>query len=107
VLGLAQAVASGSLDLEALKDPGISTANLRKALLAIKGIGPYAAANLLMLLGHYDDLPVDSWALKVVSYEWFDGQPIGRKEVEAAFEKWSNYKGLAYWMWDWSYYQIL
>jgi 3-methyladenine DNA glycosylase/8-oxoguanine DNA glycosylase len=107
VLGLAQAVASGSLDLEALKDPGLSTADLRKALLAIKGIGPYAAANLLMLLGHYDDLPVDSWALKVVSYEWYDGQPVGRKEVEAAFEKWGAYKGLAYWMWDWSYYQTL
>ena len=107
VLGLAQAVASVSLDLEALKDPRVSTADLRKALLAIKGIGPYAAANLLMLLGHYDDLPVDSWALKVVSYEWYDGQPIGRKEVEAAFEKWGAYKGLAYWIWDWSYYQTL
>lgn len=107
VLGLAQTVALGSVDLEALKDPGMSTAELRKALLAIKGIGPYAAANLLMLLGHYDDLPVDSWALKVVSYEWYDGQPIGRKEVETAFEKWDAYKGLAYWMWDWAYYSAV
>ena len=107
ILELAQVVASGSLDLEALKDPGLGTAELRKRLLAIKGIGPYAAANLLMLLGHYDDLPVDSWALKVVSYEWYDGQPIGRKEVEAAFEKWGAYKGLAYWMWEWTFYQTL
>jgi len=24
-------------------------------------------------------------------------------EVEAAFEQWGAYKGLAYWLWDWSY----
>lgn len=107
VLELAQKVADGSLELEALKDPGLGTVDLRKHLLAIKGIGDYAAANLLMLLGHYDYLPVDTWALKVVSHEWYEGQPVGRKEVEAAFEKWEKYKGLAYWLWDWSYTQSL
>jgi 3-methyladenine DNA glycosylase/8-oxoguanine DNA glycosylase len=107
VLELAQAIVSGQLDLEALKDSGLGTAELRKRLQAIKGIGPYAAANLLMLLGHYDDLPVDTWALKVVSYEWYDGQPIGRKEVEQAFAKWGAYKGLVYWMWDWEYIKTL
>ncbi len=30
-------------------------------LLATKGIGPYAAGNLLKLLGHYDHLSLDSW----------------------------------------------
>lgn len=105
VLELAQKVADGSLELEVLKDSGLGTVELRKRLLAIKGIGDYAAANLLMLLGHYDYLPVDSWALKVVSYEWHAGQPVGRKEVEAAFEKWGAFKGLAYWLWDWSYLQ--
>ena len=28
---------------------------------ATKGIGPYAAGNLLKLLGHYDHLSLDSW----------------------------------------------
>jgi 3-methyladenine DNA glycosylase/8-oxoguanine DNA glycosylase len=107
VLELARSAADGRLDLEALKDPTLSSAELRKALLAIKGIGPYAAANLLMLLGHYDSLPVDSWALKVVSYEWYEGKPIGPKEVNAAFEKWGTYRGLAYWLWDWAYYQTM
>ena len=107
VLELARSVADGSLDLEALKDSGLGTPDLRKRLLSIKGIGDYAAANLLMLLGHYDYLPVDTWAVKVVSYEWFDGQPVGRKEVEAAFEQWGAYKGLAYWLWDWSYLQTI
>ena len=103
VLELAQAVASGSLDLESLKVSDAPTAELRQQLLAIKGVGSYAAANLLMLLGRYDFIPVDSWARKMVSHEWYDGEPVGPTGVEAAFEGWKEWKGLAYWFWDWSY----
>jgi 3-methyladenine DNA glycosylase/8-oxoguanine DNA glycosylase len=103
VLELARRVASGTLDLEGFKTADIPTPQLRKQLLAIKGVGEYAAANLLMLLGRYDFVPVDSWALKMVSHEWHGGEPIGRAEVEAAFEHWGEWKGLAYWFWDWSY----
>jgi 3-methyladenine DNA glycosylase/8-oxoguanine DNA glycosylase len=103
VLALARAVASGDLDLEAYKDSALPTPQLRKELLAIKGVGPYAAANLLMILGRYDFVPVDSWALKVVSHEWYGGKPIGPAEVEASFAHWGPWKGLAYWFWDWSY----
>jgi len=42
----------------------------------------------------------------VVSHEWHDGAQIGKKEVEDAFEKWGDWKGLAYWFWDWSYYNF-
>jgi 3-methyladenine DNA glycosylase/8-oxoguanine DNA glycosylase len=103
VLELARSVASGDLDLEALKTADIPLPQLRKRLLAIKGVGEYAAANLLMLLGRYGFVPVDSWALKMVSHEWYGGEPVGRAEVEAAFERWGEWKGLAYWFWDWSY----
>jgi 3-methyladenine DNA glycosylase/8-oxoguanine DNA glycosylase len=103
-LVLARSVASGDLDLEALKSDDIPTAELRKRLLAIKGVGDYAAANLLMILGRYDHLPVDSWALKMVSHEWYGGEPVGRAEVEAAFAGWGQWQGLAYWFWDWSYF---
>ena len=102
VLELARAVASGTLDLESLKKTDVPTGQLRKQLLAIKGVGAYAAANLLMLLGRYDSIPVDSWALKMVSHEWYNGKAVGRAEVESAFEQWGEWKGLAYWLWDWS-----
>jgi len=105
VLELAQRVAVGELDLEGWKTAVLPTAALRKQLLALKGVGPYAAASLLMLLGHYDFVPVDSWAFKLVSHEWHGGQPIGQKEVEAAFAAWGEWKGLAYWFWDWRYLQ--
>ena len=102
VLELARAVASGTFDLESLKAADVPTVELRKRLLAIKGVGGYAAANLLMLLGRYDFIPVDSWALKMVSHEWHGGEPVGQAEVEVAFERWGKWKGLVYWLWDWS-----
>jgi N-glycosylase/DNA lyase len=57
---ISREAASGRLDLErlrALRD----TAEARASLLALPGIGPYAAENLLRLLGHYDFLGLDSW----------------------------------------------
>ncbi len=105
VLELARAIASGELDLEALKDPGLPTQEVYRRLLSIKGVGAYAAANLCMLLGHYDFLPIDSWALKLVSHEWHNGETVSKKDVEAAFEGWGKWKGLAYWFWDWKLLQ--
>jgi 3-methyladenine DNA glycosylase/8-oxoguanine DNA glycosylase len=102
VVALARDVASGTLDLEGLRVADIPTTELRKRLLAIKGVGDYAAASVLMLLGRYDFVPVDSWALSMVSREWYGGEPIERAEVEARFEHWGMWKGLVYWFWDWA-----
>jgi 3-methyladenine DNA glycosylase/8-oxoguanine DNA glycosylase len=103
ILAVAQAVAAGDVDLEALKTSNLPTLELRKRLLALKGVGPYAAANLLLILGRGDYLPIDTWAMKLVSEEWYGGEPVGPKEVTAAFEDWGEWKGLAYWFWDWAY----
>ncbi len=101
ILWVAQEAASGRVDLEALKTSDLPTLELRKRLMALKGVGGYAAANLLNILGRYDYLPVDSWALKMVSQEWHQGEPVGPAEVEAAFARWGKWKGLAYWFWKW------
>ena len=98
---LAIRVASGKFDLEALKASELPTLELRKELLTINGVGPYAAANLLMILGRHDFIPIDSYALKMVSLEWYHGQPITAKEIEKRFKKWGEFKGLAFWFWDW------
>jgi 3-methyladenine DNA glycosylase/8-oxoguanine DNA glycosylase len=100
---LAVRVTSGDLDLESLKTSKLPTLELRKELLAINGVGPYAAANLLMILGRHDFIPIDSYALKMVSHEWYKGKPVTAKEVEKRFEKWGEFKGLAFWFWDWAY----
>jgi 3-methyladenine DNA glycosylase/8-oxoguanine DNA glycosylase len=100
---LAVRIASGTFDLESLKTSDLPTLELRKELLKINGVGPYAAANLLLILGRSDFIPIDSWALKLVSHEWYHGEPITPKEVEKHFEKWGEFKGLAFWFWDWKY----
>ena len=103
IYDLAFRVASGKFDLEALKTNELSTLELRKELLTINGVGPYAAANLLMILGRHDFIPIDSYALKMVSHEWYGGKPITAKDVEQQFEQWGEFKGIAFWFWDWSY----
>jgi 3-methyladenine DNA glycosylase/8-oxoguanine DNA glycosylase len=100
---LAVRVASGTYDLESLKTSDLPTLELRKELLKINGVGPYAAANLLLILGRSDFIPIDSWALKLVSHEWYRGKPVTPKDVERRFEKWGEFKGLAFWFWDWKY----
>jgi 3-methyladenine DNA glycosylase/8-oxoguanine DNA glycosylase len=99
---LSNRVAAGVLDLEGFKTSSLPTLELRKELMTIKGVGGYAAANLLMLLGRYDYLPVDSWALKVVSKEFYGGEKVTPKQVLSSFERWGKWQGLAYWFWDWT-----
>jgi 3-methyladenine DNA glycosylase/8-oxoguanine DNA glycosylase len=103
VLDLARAVASGDLPLESLQTSEAPTDEVRAHLLEIDGVGAYSAANLLIMLGRYNFIPVDTWARKLVSHEWHNGQPVRSVEVEAAFEHWGKWKGLAYWFWEWSY----
>jgi 3-methyladenine DNA glycosylase/8-oxoguanine DNA glycosylase len=102
ILHLAREVASGSFDLEGLKTSHLPSKELHKKLLAIKGVGNYAAANLMMLIGNYEYLTIDSWAKKMVSKEFYNGEQISAKEVEQVFEAWGKWRGLAYWLWDWS-----
>jgi 3-methyladenine DNA glycosylase/8-oxoguanine DNA glycosylase len=98
---LALRVAARELDIESFKTSSLPTPDLRKELMKMSGVGPYAAANLLMILGRSDFIPVDTTVLKAVSYEWYRGKPVTAKEVEKRFEKWGEFKGLAFWFWDW------
>ena len=61
---LAEAVATGQLDLETLDSTstaGLSDEEVEAALLALPGVGPYAAAHVMMLLGRCSRLILDSW----------------------------------------------
>lgn len=100
---LAVHIASGTFDLEAFKFSNLPTLELGRKLLNINGVRPYAAANLLLILGRSNFIPIDSWALKLVSHGWYDGKPVTPKEVEHHFENWGEFKGLAFWFWDWKY----
>jgi 3-methyladenine DNA glycosylase/8-oxoguanine DNA glycosylase len=95
---LAQRVSSGDVDLEALHESELSTSELKKRLLSIKGVGDYAAANLLMLLGRYDELAVDTVFRQFVHNKYFQGRHPPDREAAAIYDPWGRWKYLAYWL---------
>jgi 3-methyladenine DNA glycosylase/8-oxoguanine DNA glycosylase len=102
---LAQRVVSGDLDLEALKEPSLPSSELKKELLAIKGVGNYAAATLLMLLGRYDELAVDTAFRSLVSQKYFAGEKPKDAEAKAVYDAWGRWKYLAYWFDIWESFE--
>lgn len=94
---LATLTASGALDLETLYQPGTPSGELKRKVLALKGVGPYAAATLLMLMGRYDDLPVDTVAREFAAKKYFGGRKPSDAEVRAIYDDWGEWRFLAYW----------
>lgn len=94
---LARRVTSCDLELEALATSDFPTPELENELRAIKGVGPYAAATLLMLIGRYDVLAVDTVFREFVSRRYFGGDRVSDAELEAVYEPWGRWKYLAYW----------
>ncbi|MFI5055295.1 MAG: DNA-3-methyladenine glycosylase family protein [Actinomycetota bacterium] len=104
---LAAIVASGELDLEAL---GKATreerpdAEVEATLLALPGIGPYAAAHVMMTLGRNSKLILDSWTRP--TYARLSGarrQPTDA-QIQRRFRRYGPEAGLAFWLYvtsDW------
>jgi N-glycosylase/DNA lyase len=69
---------------------------LRKELLALKGVGPYAANHILMMLGHYGYIPADSEAASRLGLP--PGTPTAAIERQAVdrYADWGEYAFLAY-----------
>jgi N-glycosylase/DNA lyase len=94
---LASDVAEGRLDLEALNDPELPDAEVSERLLALAGVGPYAMAHMMMLLGRYRPLILDSWTRP--TYRRLSGRPrVTDKGIERAFRRYREFAGLAFWL---------
>lgn len=94
---LAADVAAGRLDLEAFADPAMSDEEVAERLLAIAGVGPYAAAHVMLLLGRYRRLVLDSWTRP--TYRRLSGRPrVSDKGIERAFRRYREFAGLAFWL---------
>ena len=94
ILALAERVG----ELEALRTSDLPTPDLRSRLLSFSGIGPYGAATLLMLLGRYDCLPIDSEARDFTSKKYFKGRRATDAQIEAIYENWGSWRYLGYWL---------
>lgn len=96
---LADSIASGSLDLEAYRDSTLDGKDLWKRLISLRGVGPYAASCLMIYLGRYDRVNVDSWARMMVSKEL--GVPVFDKDVHEFFAPHGEWSGLVYHFFPW------
>src|SRR5919106_2725727 len=94
---LATAVASGELDLEALgSDAELPDEEVERRLLALPGVGPYAAAHVMMLIGRYTPLVLDSWTRP--TYARLNGRKASDRTIERRFRRFGRYTGLAFWL---------
>jgi 3-methyladenine DNA glycosylase/8-oxoguanine DNA glycosylase len=99
---LASDVAAGRIDLEALNDPELPDEEVAERLLALPGCGPYATAHMMMLLGRYSRLILDSWTRP--KYARLRGRKASDKTIERRFRPYRDYAGLAFWLYltrDW------
>ena len=95
---LAKDVASGSLNLELLRpEHGLPDADVEERLLALPGVGPYACAHIMMLLGRYHRLIFDSWTRP--AYLRVTGKRrASDRSIERAFRPYGAFAGLAFWL---------
>jgi N-glycosylase/DNA lyase len=97
--GLAADAASGALDLEALAATPrseLSDEELEERLLALAGVGPYAAAHIMMLMGRHSRLILDSWTRP--TYARLRGRKQTDKQILRAFKRYGDHAGLAFWL---------
>jgi 3-methyladenine DNA glycosylase/8-oxoguanine DNA glycosylase len=99
---LAADVAGRRVDLEELNDPELPDDEVAARLLALPGVGPYATAHMMMLVGRYSRLILDSWTRP--KYARVNGRKAGDKTIERRFRRYKQYAGLAFWLYvtrDW------
>jgi 3-methyladenine DNA glycosylase/8-oxoguanine DNA glycosylase len=105
--GLARTVATGELDLEAFATAtpaALPDAELEDALLALPGVGPYAAAHIMMMLGRHSRLILDSWTRPKYARLLGRKRPVSDRQIERRFRPYGEYAGLAFWLYvtrDW------
>ena len=96
---LATDVAEGTLDLEELNDPNLADDDVAARLLELPGVGPYAAAHVMLTsLGRYSRLVLDSWTRP--TYGKLSGARGALKDatIERRFKRYGEWAGLAFWL---------
>jgi 3-methyladenine DNA glycosylase/8-oxoguanine DNA glycosylase len=106
LIGIARAVTAGELDLDALQratPDELPDDELERRLLALPGVGPYAAAHIMMTIGRYSRLILDSWTRP--TYARLAGKKTASDaQILRRFRKFGPYAGLAFWLFvtrDW------
>ncbi|HXX63810.1 MAG TPA: Fe-S cluster assembly protein HesB [Bacteroidota bacterium] len=98
ILELARRIASGSLEIESWRNTDAPTEQLFARMRSVKGIGPYAAGNLLKLAGRYDYLALDSWVRAQYFRLHHRGRRVKDATIEKAYAPLGRWRGLFFWL---------
>jgi len=98
LLELSRRIAKGDLELESWRTSTLPTGELFKTALSVKGIGPYAAGNILKLLGRYDYLGIDSWCRKKFYEIHRNGKIASDRVIEKYYKPFGKWRGLFFWL---------
>ncbi|HEX8246821.1 MAG TPA: hypothetical protein VF599_01455 [Pyrinomonadaceae bacterium] len=94
---LAEKVAAGELNPESWLHTDLPTPELKKEMKRVKGVGEYAADNLLKLIGRYDGLALDSW-LRAQFYKKHNAETAcDDKHIEKHYDRFGAWRGLVIW----------
>jgi len=98
LLEFARRVDRGEIDPESWRSSPLPTDEIFAQVKDVKGIGPYAAGNIMKLLGRYDYLGIDSWCRA----KFFELHRNGRKGpdriIERFYEPFGKWRGLFFWL---------
>lgn len=94
---LAGRVASGELDVESWLSSNASLADLMKEMKSVKGVGNYAAENVLKLIGRYDGLALDSWTRSKFATMRNNGRVANDKKILRFYSRFKSWRGLVLW----------
>lgn len=98
LLELSRKIVSGTLEIEKWRTSDVPTEELFRQVRSIKGVGEYAAGNILKLLGRYDYLGLDSWC-RGKFYEIFkNGRKVKDSTIERHYAQFGKWRGLFMWM---------
>ena len=98
LVGLSRRVASGTLDIERWRDHSVPPETVRAEIASVKGVGPYAAGNLLKLIGRYGELGIDSWCRKQYALLHRRGRRVSDAAIEKHYAGFGEWKGLFFWL---------
>ena len=94
---LAARVSSGELDVESWATSELTTDELKREMKRVKGVGDYAAENLLKLVGRYDVLALDSWVRAKFVRTRNGGRACADKKIARYYARFKSWRGLALW----------
>ena len=104
---LAASAATGEIDLEGLGAASreqLPDEDLEAALLALPGVGPYAAAHIMMTVGRHSRLILDSWTRPKYARLLGRRRAVPDATIRRRFRRFGPEAGLAFWLFvtrDW------